>query len=486
MTLEPLDAERRDQGALMVYARDFIPEDHLLLRLESAVDLGPLAAPFEAYYCPDNGRPALHPEILVRALLLGRLYRIFSFRELCRRLQTDIAFRYFCHLGLGDPVFDHSTITRFMDRVGKDAFEGLCRDLTELLRRQGLLSDDAYLDSTLLAANASSSDLAPTAASAEEFAAAVVRENGLFLGPSGPGPDAPVAVYQDHRGRLPLSSSDPDARWAKGSRGPARLSYKLSVATDDHGFIVGHRVDLATVADHEGGARLLRDLAPPGSLAADKGYSAGAFRAALRQRGITTYIPLPAGHPPAFLSVEGFRFGPFTLICPEGQQLRARHRPKVRKVRYRALREQCGGCARQASCRAAGRHGFDLGADTVELVRAEGVNTSASYRRGQRRRRSVAEGVNSHLKGPLGLGRVKLRGLKRVPIEAALAVLALNLKKLADTQGRGPAVSTAAADLRPCRRSLRNPAHQGRPCSTGLSTAPSGAVDKPCSPVCSP
>ena len=414
--------------------------------LEQAVDFQALVRPFKDAYCPDNGRPGIHPEILVRALLLSRLYGIPSFRQLCRELTYNLAYRYFCHLPLDEPVFDHSTITRFLDRVGREAFERLCQELTALLARQGFLTEDTYLDSTLVQANASADGLGPSRLSAEAFAQAVVEANGLFQGPSGPEPEGELRTYQDRAGRLSLPKSDRDARWAKGARGPAQLAYKVSALSDDRGFIVAQRVDHATVADHEAGEALLTGRSPPRTLAADKAYSAGAFRAALRQRGTAAYIPLPAGHPPAFLQTEGFTFGPFTMTCPEGVQLHADHRVSKHTVRYQARRRECGPCPRLPRCPAARRSGFTLGADTKELVGARAVNATAGYRRAQRRRWAVAEGVFARLKG-LGLRRVKLRGLERVAIELALTALAHNVLKLVKLRGRRRPVASQALAL---------------------------------------
>jgi len=444
--LESLDYARRDQAMMFLgrSLRDFLPEDHLLLRVEGAIDFKRLVRPFTQAYCPDNGRPGVHPEILVRALLLSRLYGIPSFRKLCAEIELHLAYRYFCHLPLHERVFDHSTITRFLDRVGREAFETLCQSLTTQLYEQGWLTQDAYLDSTLVEANASADGLTPTALGAEAFAEAVVEANGLFQGPAGLAPDAEVRRYQDRQGRLALPASDPDARWAKGSRGPARLAYKVSALADDHGFLVGQRLDLGTVADHEAGQRLLAGVPPPTSVAADKAYSAGAFRAALRERAITGYIPLPADHPPAFLRTEGFQFGPFTMTCPKGLQLQAYHRHDKPNIHYRARRRECGPCSQLAHCPAARRHGFTLGADTKELVLALAENETPAYRRAQRRRRTVIEGVFAQMKSR-GLRRVKLRSLRRVAIEVALAAFAHNVLKLVKLGRRNAPVATGAA-----------------------------------------
>ena len=69
-----------------------------------------------------KGRPAIHPEVLVRALLISSLYNITSFRRLCSAISENIALRWFCFLTIDDKVFDHSTISYFIERVGNEGF----------------------------------------------------------------------------------------------------------------------------------------------------------------------------------------------------------------------------------------------------------------------------------------------------------------------------------------------------------------------------
>lgn len=435
--LESLDYAEREQAFAFIGKAlgDFVPEDHLLRQLEKVVDFKRLCAPLRAAYASDVGRPAVHPEVLVRALLIGRIYQVPSFRQLCRDLSYNLAYRYFCHIPLQAEVFDHSTISRFLERIGGDAFEAICKGFDRSLREAGLLSDEDYLDSTLIAANASSDGLRPTTASVQSFAEAVKEVNGIFLGPCGPEPNAPIQAYQDEKGRLPLPESDPDARWGRGSRGPAILSYKLSVLSEDNGFITGHRLDLANVGDHVAGTALLSGLERlPASLAADKAYSAGEFRRHSRQRGICAHVPLPQGHPPRFLEDEGFRFNPFALICPEGQSLRATHKSNHR-LEYRSRPALCAPCPRLDACPAARKHGFTLGEDSRELVAAAAANRTPAYRRAMRRRRCVAEGNMASLKR-LGLDQLQHRGLKKVGAIVSLSVLAHNLLRLVRLVGR--------------------------------------------------
>ena len=115
--LEPLARCRRDSTLFQFTEkrlRDFIDPDHLLIQIDEQMDFGKLVAPLEKRYCRDYGRPAVHPEVMVRALLICSLYNIASFRGPCSAISENIAFRWFCFLTIDDPVFDHSTISYFI------------------------------------------------------------------------------------------------------------------------------------------------------------------------------------------------------------------------------------------------------------------------------------------------------------------------------------------------------------------------------------
>ena len=73
--LEPLDRYRRDSTLFQFTTRqlrDFIDPNHLLVEIDEKFDFAKLVEPLEGNYSPDNGRPAIHPEVLVRALSLSQ------------------------------------------------------------------------------------------------------------------------------------------------------------------------------------------------------------------------------------------------------------------------------------------------------------------------------------------------------------------------------------------------------------------------------
>jgi len=195
--------------------------------------------------------------------VIGYVYGIPSFRRLCAAIHENIAFRWFLFLGLEDEVFDHSTISVFLRRVGASGFRKLLQSLNEQLRRSGFLSDEAFVDSTLVPAAVSSqaTGLSPTTLSPEAFTKAAQQENGIFSTcealPTKPRSGRGVARrrlvrrwFQDARGQLPLHPRDLDARWRKVSKGrPAVLGYKQHVLVDRHGFILAQHITHATTRD---------------------------------------------------------------------------------------------------------------------------------------------------------------------------------------------------------------------------------------------
>ncbi len=105
------------QSALEIVTLDeLVPKDHLLRRIDAAVDftfIHDLTAPL---YCADNGRPPLDPTLMFKALFLGYLFGIRSERQLVREIEVNVAYRWFLRLSLreGKPkgffYLDHRTV----------------------------------------------------------------------------------------------------------------------------------------------------------------------------------------------------------------------------------------------------------------------------------------------------------------------------------------------------------------------------------------
>lgn len=89
---------------------ELLPQEHLLRKIDKYIDFSFINEICRPYYCKDNGRPAVEPEILFKMLFIGYLYGIRSERRLIEEVNVNIAYRWFLGYGLTDKLPDASVI----------------------------------------------------------------------------------------------------------------------------------------------------------------------------------------------------------------------------------------------------------------------------------------------------------------------------------------------------------------------------------------
>jgi len=92
-----------------------VPGDHLLRSIDRFVDLGDIREQLRPFYS-DTGRPSVDPELMIRMLIVGYCMGIRSERRLCEEVHLNLAYRWFCRLGLDGAVPDHSTFSKRLSR----------------------------------------------------------------------------------------------------------------------------------------------------------------------------------------------------------------------------------------------------------------------------------------------------------------------------------------------------------------------------------
>jgi transposase len=104
---------KSDQGQLFYefHLGDAIPEDHLVRKIDAGLDLSWLRGEL-APHCSSMGRPSIDPELIIRMLIVGYVFAIRSERLICREVQVNRAYRWFCKLGIEDAIPDHSAFSR--------------------------------------------------------------------------------------------------------------------------------------------------------------------------------------------------------------------------------------------------------------------------------------------------------------------------------------------------------------------------------------
>src|SRR6476646_2924278 len=133
-----------------------VPAGHLLRSIDRFVDLSEVRGHLAPFYS-STGRHSIDPELLARMLLVGYCYGIRSERRLCEEVHLNLAYRWFCRLGLDGEVPNHSTFSK--NRHGRFRDCDLLRRLFEtILRRcidQGLVGGESFaVDASLIKADA--------------------------------------------------------------------------------------------------------------------------------------------------------------------------------------------------------------------------------------------------------------------------------------------------------------------------------------------
>ena len=92
---------KSDQGQLFYQfnLEEAVPDDHLVRRIDASLDLSWLRNELAAHYS-SMGRPSIDPELMIRMLVMGYVFAMCSERLICREVQVNLAYRWFCKLGI--------------------------------------------------------------------------------------------------------------------------------------------------------------------------------------------------------------------------------------------------------------------------------------------------------------------------------------------------------------------------------------------------
>ena len=278
---------------------DLIEAGHPLRPIKRMVDraLSDMSRTFKAAYS-HVGRPGIPPETLLKALLLQCLYTVRSERELCRRLKTDLLFRWFLDLQPSDDVFDHSVFTHNRDRLGE---HGITQKFFDQVVKQaidaGLTSDEHFtVDGSLIQSHASLKSLKKV----EKDASKNERDDDAPGGGRNPSVDfkGERRTNATHR-----STTDPEAKlYRKGDGVGAFLCHSGHAVTENrHGLVMSVRIDEAGGRAERANTLAMLDHLErrhgvrPSTLGADKGYDAGPFLVELERRRIEPHVAIKGG-----------------------------------------------------------------------------------------------------------------------------------------------------------------------------------------------
>ena len=127
-----------------------IPQDHVLRKIDQAIDFNKIYSFVESLYCEDNGRPSIDPVVLFKIVLIQHIFAIPSLRRTLAEVNLNIAYRWFIGYSLNKPVPHFSTVSyNFKHRFTDDTVENIFRWILEEAANAGFIDSNAiFVDGT--------------------------------------------------------------------------------------------------------------------------------------------------------------------------------------------------------------------------------------------------------------------------------------------------------------------------------------------------
>jgi transposase len=437
---------------------DYVPKDHLLRKIDPFLNLNHLRQYLSNYYS-HTGRPSVDPELMIRMLIIGYCFGIRSERRLCEEVQVNLAYRWFCRLGLEDEIPNHSTFSK--NRHGRfresDTFRHLFETVLQRCMKEGLVQGEGFAtDASIIKADVHRQRRLPGEEAIDwgdpHQATRPVRE---YL----------TALEEANIPRKPpkaISLTDPLSSWISRG-GIASFGYCTNYLIDiAAGIIVDVEASAINKTAEVDATKKMIDRVEerfeikPNRLIGDMNYGSAAMLGWLvDEKNILPFAPVwdksegkaeRYGRSDFIWEADADRY-----ICPAGKSLE-RYRRNFSKPRsgitkgdiinYRATKKDCEFCPLKARCcpadpaRKIGRSIYEEARDVARAL----AKTDA-YAQAVKDRKKV-EMSFAHLKRILKLTRLRLRGMTGASDEFTIAATVQNLRKMAKLCGQPPPLTT--------------------------------------------
>lgn len=229
-------------------------------------------------------------------LIVGYCFGIRSERWLCEEVHLNLAYRWFCRLGLEDPIPDHSTFSknrhgRFRDN---DALRFVFEQVLARCLSEGLVGGEGFAtDASVIKADASLQRGMPGAEVHWDKTTPLTRPVREYL-------EALDVAEEERTPPKNVSLTDPASQWAAAPGGPAFFAYSTNCLIDTK---AGAIVDVeASPAHRTAEVNAMRTMLErteacigmkPERLIGDTAYgSATMLEWLVEQQGIEPHVPV--------------------------------------------------------------------------------------------------------------------------------------------------------------------------------------------------
>lgn len=444
-----LRKDRNKQDAVEVVTYEIlVPKDHLLRKIDETIDFSFIYELCAPLYCEDNGRPAIDPEILFRMLLVGYLYGVRSERRLEEEVNLNVAYKWFCKLGLTEKAPDHATFTanrkrRFRaNNIAEKIFDEILRQAVV----KGLVGGKiVYTDSTHIKANANKHKkiVVTVEETPKAYMAALDEQVDRDREQLGKKPFDRDSDDNDPPSRtVQQSTTDPESGQLHKEGKPDGFHYSEHRTVDSkNNIIVNVHVTAANINDVDPVANIIAQVSSrlgrtPEFMGLDAGYHCAPVCKQLADAGIQGIIGYRRHtHKGEHFGKYRFEYNPVEncYICPQKHRLQWTTTNREGYREYWSDPEHCRSCPHRQQCfsekasrRLVTRHVWQELLDSADEYTKTPEGRLLYKWRKETIERSFADAKQLH-----GLRFARGRGLPSLREQSFLSAAAQNIKKMA-------------------------------------------------------
>lgn len=446
----------------MISLDQLVPQDHILRKIDAAIDFSFIYDLVEDKYCSDNGRPSLDPVVLIKIPLIQYLFGIKSMRQTIRDIQVNMAYRWFLGLDFYDEVPHFTTFGKNYKRrfEGTDLFEQIFMQVLFQCMKKGLVdSNSIFIDSTHVKACANrkkAKKILVAKKSAHFYDEQLKKEINSDRELHGKKPLKEDDDDENDGGILPPSETkekkestvDPESGWFHKGDHKEDFAYSIETACDSHGWLLGFTVHPGNEHDSVTFPAIYEKIKGlnPRHIIVDAGYKTPAIAKLILDDGILPVFPYKRP-----MTKEGF-FKKYEYvydeyydcyICPNNQTLKYSTTNREGYREYKSDGRICAGCPYLSRCtesmnsqKVVTRHVWQDYLDEADEIRQiQGMKELYDLRK-ETIERDFGTAKENH-----GMRYTRQIGKARMVMKVALTYAAMNMKKLANIMSRRQAIS---------------------------------------------
>ena len=460
-----LERGKLDRGVVeIVDTESLVPAEHLLRKVDAAVEFNRIYEMVAPLYSEDNGRPSVDPVVLFKMVLIQHLYGLPSLRRTAEEVNLNIAYRWFLGYTLQEETPHFSTVSyNFRHRFTTETVDQVFAWILEEVAEAGYLSPKAvFIDGTHIKANANTKKQvkAEIPAASKHYAQELMAEvnadreaHGKKPFDDDDEPPMPPKKRKDNTSRKKLarrkkdktrmvtkSVTDPDCGlFVKGSH-KRQFAYEAHTACDSHGFVLETVVTAGNVHDSvafdEVYDKVTEAFPDVESIVADSAYKTPHICKKVFDDGrvLSTAYKRPqtmkGGHEWWKYVYDEFYD---CVICPEYQILKYATTNRDGYREYKSDPRICANCPTRELCthskdciKTVQRHVWK---DYEDL--ADDARYTPKYQNLYKQRKETIERVFADAKEKHAMRYTQYRGLAQVTNWVKLKFATMNLKKLA-------------------------------------------------------